>query len=128
MSDSFTDEPLENPDVTAASDAPGADESQEDAVLIFEASTGEEAEVVRATLAAAGIPIYQSGDTSNPYFGNIDGTIDSAWVHHIYVSPSNAEAARAMLSASAPTEAELTAEEEADPTTLEEAEARVRNA
>ena len=117
----------ENPDVIAAADGLAANDTHGDPVLIFEAATGEEAEVIRATLSAAGIPTYQPGETANPYFGAIDGNIDSAWTHHLYVAPSNVEAARALLSASNPTEAELVAEEEADPTTLEEAEARVRN-
>ncbi len=126
MSDPNIETDIDHP--YQADAAPVPYDTQEEGVLIFEAMTGEEAEVVRATLSSAGIPIYQSGDTTNPYFGNIDGTIDKAWVHRIYVAPSNFEAARALLGAAFPTEAELTAEEEADPTTLEEAEARVRNA
>ena len=117
-----------NPDVTAAADGAAANDPHADPVLIFEAATGEEAEMIRATLSAAGIPTYQPGDTANPYFGAIDANVDSIWMHHLYVAPSNVEAARALLSAATPTEEELIAEEEADPTTLEEAEARVRNA
>lgn len=116
-----------NPDVTAAADGADADDLHADPVLIFEAATGEEAEIIRATLTAAGIPTFQPGDTANPFFGVTDNA-DSVWMHHLYVAPSNVEAARALLSASTPTEAELIAEEEADPTTLEEAEERVRNA
>jgi hypothetical protein len=117
-----------NPDVTAAADSAAANDPHADPVLIYAAASGEEAEVIRATLAAAGIPTFQPGDTANPYFGAIDANVDSVWMHHLYVAPSDAEAARAVLSAATPTEDELTAEEEADPTTLEEAEARVRNA
>jgi hypothetical protein len=117
-----------NPDVTAAADVTAANDPHADPVLIYEASTGEEAEMIRATLAAAGIPTFQPGDTANPYFGAIDANVDSVWMHHLYVAPSNVEAARALLNTSAPTEEELIAEEEADPTTLEEAEARARNA
>jgi hypothetical protein len=117
-----------NPDVTAAAGVPAANDSHADPVLIYEAATSEEAEMIRATLAAAGIPTFQPGDTVNPYFGAIDANVDSVWMHHLYVAPSNVEAARALLGASEPTEAELIAEEEADPTTLAEAEARVRNA
>ncbi|MCW3101134.1 MAG: putative prokaryotic signal transducing protein [Chthonomonadaceae bacterium] len=117
-----------NPDVTAAADVTAANDPHADPVLIYEASTGEEAEMIRATLAAAGIPTFQPGDTANPYFGAIDANVDSVWMHHLYVAPSNVEAARALLNTSAPTEEELIAEAEADPTTLEEAEARARNA
>ena len=117
-----------NPDVTAAADVTAANDSHAEPVLISEAATSEESEIIRATLAAAGIPTFQPGDSANPYLGAIDANVDSIWMHHIYVAPSNVEAARALLNADSPTEEELIAEEEADPTTLEEAEARVRNA
>lgn len=117
-----------NPDVTAAADTAPANDLHADPVLIYEAVTGEEANVVRTTLASAGIATFQPGDTANPYFGAIDANVDSVWMHHIYVAPSNVEAARALLNAAVPTEEELAAEAEADPTTLAEAEARVRNA
>ena len=117
-----------NPDVTAAADVTAANDPHADPVLIYEATTGEEADTIRATLAAAGIRTYQPGNTANPYLGAIDSNVDSVWMHHLYVAPSNVEAARALLSASSPTEEELIAEEEADPTTLEEAEARARKA
>jgi len=117
-----------NPDVTAAADVTAANDLNADLVLVYEAATTEESDMIRATLAAAGIPTFQPGGSANPYFGAIDANVDSVWMHHLYVAPSNAEAARALLSAASPTEEELIAEEEADPTTLEEAEARVRNA
>lgn len=115
-----------NPDVTAAADAAPANDPHAEPVLIYDAASAEEADVVRATLAAAGIRVFQPGDTADPYFGAIDANVDSVWMHHLYVAPSDAEAARAVLSASAPTEEELAAEAAADPTTLEEAEARVQ--
>ncbi len=97
-------------------------------VLIFVPGTNEEAEVVRATLEAAGIrATFQSG-TINPYFGALDTPMRDAAGMGIFVAPSQVEAARLLLSEEAPTEEELAAEEAADPKTLEEAEAEVRNA
>ena len=120
----MTDLPEDNPDVIAASSAPHGDISHDAPVLIFQAATNEEVEVVRATLEASGITAILKTQTVHPYMGAIDATVGSMWQHGIYVSPSDAEAARAILNAPAPTEEELTAEEEADPTTLAEAEAR----
>jgi hypothetical protein len=97
-------------------------------VLIFNAGTHEEAEVVRATLDAAGIATSMQGNTINPYMGALDAPMSDTAAMGIYVPPSQVEAAKAILTAPAPTEEELTAEEEADPRTLEEAEAAVKNA
>src|SRR4051812_27079229 len=100
-----------NPDVTAAADVTAANDSNADLVLVYEAATTEESDMIRATLAAAGIPTFQPGGSANPYFGAIDANVDGVWMHHLYVAPSNAEAARALLSAASPTEEELIAEE-----------------
>ncbi len=97
-------------------------------VLIFKAATNEEAEVVRATLEAAGIAATLQGNVINPYFGAMDAPMRDAAAMGIFVVPSQVEAARAVLTMPPPTEEELAAEEEADPKTLEQAEAEVRNA
>ncbi len=97
-------------------------------VLIFNAASNEEAEVVRATLEAAGIAATTQGMVINPYFGAMDAPMRDAAAMGIYVPPSQVEAAKAVLTMPPPTEEELAAEEEADPKTLEQAEAEVRNA
>lgn|GEM_PF-1880763 len=116
----------DNPDVAAAAAIPEGAASQEEPVLVFDAPTGEEAEVVRATLEAAGIPAILGSPTVNPVVGALDPMVDTEWTHGVFVSPSNLEAARAILNAASPTEEELAAEEEEDPTTLAEAEARIK--
>jgi hypothetical protein len=97
-------------------------------VLIFQAATNEEAEVVHATLEAAGIAAILQSNPINPYMGGMDVAMRDTSAMGIFVAPSQAEAARAVLSAPAPSEEELAAEAEADPKTLEEAEAEVRDA
>src|SRR5262249_7785540 len=105
-------------------------------VAVFTANSYAEAEVVHATLQSAGLnPVIYSSDTGPdrmmpfPSPGRlILPTPGDTWTAAVLVSPANVEAARALLDAPVPTEEELTAEEEADPVKLEEAEARVKNA
>lgn len=116
----------DNPDVQAAGDA-AANDSSENLVLVYDAPDLEAAQVVHATLEAAGIPAL----LANPDLGPAEGLLPHlglGWSHGVFVTPSHAEAARAILNAPAMTEEELVAAEEADPMTLEEAEARVRDA
>ncbi len=86
----------------------------------------ETGEIIVATLTAAGIhAVMQNpnrGPASNalPFLGN-------TWSHAVYVPPGDLEAARTVLSSAVPTEEELTQEQAADPTTLEEAERSVRD-
>jgi hypothetical protein len=115
----------DNPDVAAAATVSTSDPSQQEPVLVYDAPTGEEAEVVRATLEASGIPAILGSATVNSVVGALDPLVDTEWTHGVFVSPSNLEAARAILNAASPSEEELAAEEEADPTTLAEAEARI---
>lgn len=119
----------ENPDVAAAAasptDALARAEAVNDPVLVVVVSSHEESEVVCATLAAAGIPALVQSPTSRdglPLY-EMEPT-----VYGIFVSPSDLEAARALVFAPEPTEEDLAAEEEADPTTLEQAEARLKDA
>lgn len=117
-----------NPDVESALEPNTSVYSDNEPVLVYEASTTEEFEVVRATLEAAGIPAYLKSQTVNPFFGAIDEFVDTLWHNGIYVSSANVEAAQTLLNAPPPSDEELIAQEEADPTTLEEAEERVKHA
>lgn len=94
---------------------------------VYSAATNEEAEVIRATLEAAGIPAFLRFATSNPVLGAVDDRLGENWMNGVMVAPSDAEAARAVLSAVSPSEAELADEAAQDPMTLEQAEANVRN-
>jgi len=122
-----TDLPENNPDVAAAGGAPGGNILPENPVLVYDAPTIEAADIVCATLAAAGIPATVLNAERGPAEGMMP-YLGFTWAHGVFVAPSNVEAARAILNTPAPTEEELTAEEEADPTTLAEAEARVKDA
>jgi len=105
----------------------GAPAGSNQLVLVYNAASEEEAEVVRATLEAAGIPA--TIQTPNFHAGTslLTETVGGdSWSGGIYVPASLVESARALLNTPPPTEAELTAAEEADPTTLEEAENRVK--
>ena len=117
-----------NPDVESALDSNPSVYTENEPVLVYEASTTEEFEVVRATMEAAGIPAFLKSQTVNPFFGAIDEFVDTLWHNGIYVSPANVEAAQTLLNAPPPSDEELIAQEEADPTTLEEAEERVKKA
>lgn len=125
----MSDLPDDNPDVAAAVAAPGSADAHEEPILVYQPATEEEADVVRATLEAAGIPAILQAPNVNAGLGILTETVGgSAWSDGIYVAPSNIEAARAILNAPTLTEAELIAAAEADPITLEEAEKNARNA
>ena len=100
----------------------------DDPVLVFSAATEEEAEIVRATLAAAGIPAFLQKASVNPMLGAIDGVVDGAWMNGVFVSTSHAMEARGILESAPMTDEDFNAAAEADPTTLEEAEERARHA
>lgn len=126
----MTELPEGNPDVIAAA-APERSMSatpHEEPVLVFDAASVEEAEVVRATLEAAGIPARLENPDSMAGAGTIGETVGNTWSNGVFVMPSHLEAARAILNTPSPTDEELGDESEADPTTLEEAEARIKNA
>ena len=85
--------------------------------------------MVRATLAAAGI----RGPAAKRQHYHRHGRGRRHHAGHqrpgpLMSRPRNVEAARALLNAPPLSDAELTAEEDADPTTLAEAEASVKNA
>ncbi len=125
-----------NPDVEAARfqgassahAAAGATFVGNEPVLIFTAMDNEEADVVRATLAAAGIPAMLQSASVTTVMGAVDAVTRDTHNLGIVVAPSHVEAARALLNAPALTEEELAAEAAADPTTLAQAEAEVRKA
>ncbi len=112
-----------NPDVAGSS--PGIVGDHE---LVFQATTVEETEVVLATLKASGIEARLLHNSNLQIMGAVDNLIDTEWRNGVYVPAADAASARAILSAEMPTVEELTAEEEADPLTLEEAEAQTKNA
>jgi hypothetical protein len=93
-------------------------------VLVFQASTQEELEIVRATIEASGIRAFLNQISPDPVVGAIDPSTGTAWQRGIYVRPEDADTDRALVDDMPLTEAELDAEEQADPTTLIEAEAR----
>jgi hypothetical protein len=96
-------------------------------VLAFDAPDLESAEIVLATLAAAGLhaavanPELGPGSGALPHLGN-------TWSHGVFVAPDELESALAILSGPPPSEEEFAAAQAADPTTLEQAEKSVRNA
>ncbi len=96
-------------------------------VLIYDAPDQSTAEIVCATLQAAGIRATVQSPHRGPAAGMMPylGLSDARGV---LVAPTDVPAARAVLGALEPTEEELAAEEEADPMSLEEAEARVKEA
>ena len=122
-----------NPDVEAARfqgassahTSAGATFVGNEPVLIFTAVDNEEADVVRATLAAAGIPALLQSASVTAVMGAVDSVTRDTHNLGIVVAPSHVEAARALLNAPALTEEELAAEAAADPTTLAQAEAEV---
>jgi hypothetical protein len=97
----------------------------EEMVLIYEAPDQTTAELVCATLEASGLSAVVAHTTEGPASGLLP-YLGLGWSRSVSVPASQVEAARAVLQANPPPEAELIAEEEADPVTLEEAEARVR--
>lgn len=98
----------------------------EEMVLIYDAPDQSTAELVCATLEAAGIAAVVAHTTMGPAVGVLP-YLGLGWSRSVSVPLSQVEAARAVLQADMPSEAELIAEQEADPLTLEEAEARVRD-
>ncbi len=108
--------------------ADGTSENRDAPVLVFNAVTEEEADVVRATLEAAGVPAFLQKASANPMLGAIDGVVDDAWINGVFVSAARAREAQDILGETPLTDEELQAAEEADPTTLEQAEERARRA
>lgn len=105
----------------------------ENTVLVANAPDQQTAEIIVATLEAAGIPAFFLHDDTGAVFmiGPAEGMLPPYglnWNLDIAVPADREQEALALLQAAGPTEEELIAEEEADPTTLEEAERRVREA
>ena len=94
-------------------------------VLVYDAPDQTTAEVVCATLQSAGI----SAVLQHQYYGPATGMLAffiQTTNHGVLAPASQAAAAQEALAAREPTDAELEAEFEADTTTIEEAEARVK--
>lgn len=96
-------------------------------VLIYDAPDQTTAEIVCATLHAAGIHAAIQSQYRAPAAGMMT-YLGQSEPRGVLVATSDVPAARTILEAPSPTEQELTAEQEANPMTLEEAEARVKNA
>ena len=94
---------------------------------IANAPDQQTAEMIVATLEAAGIPALLQHDTIGPAEGLLPH-LGLAWNRGVAVPADREQEALALLQSIEASEDELVAEEEDDPTTLEEAEARVRNA
>lgn len=94
-------------------------------VLVYDAPDQTTAEIVCATLNAAGIQAHVQNTNRGPASGALPH-LGLAAPRGVLVAPGDASAARALLEAQTPTDDELAAEAEADPVSLEEAEARVR--
>ena len=107
--------------------AVGANALPDDYVLVFDSPDYETGEIVCATLAAQGIHAIMKHPQLGPA-GGLLPPLGINWSHAIYVAPADLGTARQMLAAQEPSEAELAAEQAADPTTIEEAERRVRDA
>ena len=104
---------------------PQEDHTPEEMVMVYDAPDQESAAIVCATLQAAGIEAILQHQNVGPASGLMP-YLGLAWGRGVAVPASQVEAAQALLQSQEPTEAELIAEEEADPLTLEEAEARVK--
>jgi len=107
-------------EVSAATNLP------EEMVLIYDAPDQTTAELVCATLEASGITAVVAHTTEGQASGILP-YLGLGWSRSVSVPASQVEEAHAVLQANMLPEAELIAEEEADPMTLEEAEARVRD-
>jgi len=98
----------------------------EEMVSIYDAPDQFTAELICATLEAAGIEATIPHLTIGPASG-LFPHLGLGWSREVSVPASQVEAARAVLQAELPPEAELIAEQEVDTLTLEEAEERIRN-
>ena len=107
--------------------APEANILPSDYVPVFDSPDYEAAEIVCATLASEGIHGVMQNPLPNPGSNEL-APLGMTWSHAVYVPPDEVEAARAILNAPPPTDEELAAAQAADPTTIEEAEAAVKDA
>ena len=97
----------------------------DDLILVYDAPDQTTAEIVCATLQAAGIEAFIQNAHRGPASGMLTH-LGLADPRGVLVAPSDAYAARAVLETRTPSEEELAAEAAADPLSLEEAEARVK--
>ena len=97
----------------------------EEHVVVYDAPDQATAELVAATLKAAGISALLPHRYQGPASGILPH-LGLTWSRTVLVPASQVRAAEEALAALAPTEAELTAQVEADTMTLEEAEALVK--
>lgn len=101
------------------------DGSHDNLVLVHSAPDDESARIVQAALEAAGVPAWLQHPEGAPASGTMP-YLAVGWSYGVLVAAGDEAEARTILANAMPTEEELIAEEEADPTTLAEAEARIR--
>lgn len=94
-------------------------------VLVFDAPDQATAELVCATLQAAGIHAVLQNQHSGPASGWLN-YLGANYGRGVLVPHSQADAARSLLVEQAPTEEEIAAAAAADTTTTEEAEENLR--
>lgn len=106
-------------------DSLSQDNLPEDLVLVHSAPNDESARIVKAALEAAGILAWLQHPDGLPGAGLLPH-LAVGWSYGVLVHQNDKERADEVLVGSMPTEEELIAEEEADPTSLEEAEKRLK--
>jgi hypothetical protein len=97
----------------------------EEFVLIYDAPTQTASELVCAALQAAGIRAVVQNEHRGPAAGWLNH-LGNSYNRGVLVPTAEAEAARAVLEAQAPSDEEIGAALELEATSTEEAEARVR--
>ncbi len=120
------DAEVEQKSGTGANAQSRGDPAHAEPVLIYDGPSYEAAEVVRATLEASGIRAVLDNPGATAGTGMLAENVGDFWRNAVFVAPEDADAARAVLAATPLSEAVVTAEEEADSTTLEQAEDRAR--
>lgn len=96
-------------------------------VLIFDAGTQEEAEIVHATLIASGISAFLDHVEPSPVAGAVDPVLGATWRRGVYVHPTDVDAAREILTSTQTDDESLVEEQEADGNTLQDAERRANS-
>jgi hypothetical protein len=98
---------------------------EEQYALVYDAPDQATAEMVCATLLAQGLRAVVQNEHRGPAAGWLN-YLGTSYGRGVLVPVSEADAAQAILAAQEPTEEEIIEAMEADGTTIEEAEARVK--
>ncbi len=100
-------------------------DSRDPLILVYDAPNQVTAELVCATLQASGLQAVVQNQYTGPAAGWLT-YLSNTNSRGVLVPTSEADAARMVLDARQPTDEELAAEIDADPLTIEEAEAQVK--